>query len=231
MRRREFIRTLTASGAVMIGGPTLLGCASGGSKQTKQETAPAAEPAAAPARRAPVDSFEVPPTARPADWDPIDYNRRRGDAGFIPKEYMAQIHNPDGVGKHLGKHLPWVARPAGQALPAGVLPLAWGDPKLGYAKHPNAPRTDAKPEGHWYNWIRVAAEGDPRSEVTTTFDDWPNPTTAAIVGLEGDDPAADGGRNAVYLATLPAGVKTGDWVRVWAHCLTHGEYVDFVQVG
>ena len=48
--------------------------------------------------------------------------------------------------------------------------------------------------------------------------------------LGGGDITADGGRDTVYLARLPADVKPGDTVRVHAHCLYHGEYVDFVQL-
>ena len=240
IRRRDFIRTVGGAGAALWTGSGLVGC--GGSAKARKTSdagaggkasagASSAGAAKAPATKAGPSAFEVPPAKRPDNWDVVDYNVRRGEVGFIPKKYMVDIHNPGGIEGHLGKHLPYVVKPAAARVSDGLLTLGWGDPAKGYAQHPNAPRTDANPEGHWYNWIRVSPEGDPRLEVTTTFDDWPKSTTGQLAAMTGDDPADNGGRNSIYLARLPDGLAPGDWVRVWAHCLTHGEYVDFLQIG
>ena len=50
----------------------------------------------------------------------------------------------------------------------------------------------------------------------------------AVAG--GGDITAESGKNTVYLCKLPDGLQKGDTVRIWAHCLTHGEYVDFIEV-
>jgi hypothetical protein len=142
---------------------------------------------------------------------------------------MGKIRDVDGIAKHLGKHLPYVVK-APERLEPGLLPLAWGDPSKGHAKHPNAPRSADNPEGHWYDWIRIAPEGEPAEEVITRFDNWPNTTTGLLLGMDGGDPADDSGKNTVYIPRRPVSTKSGDWVRIWAHCLTHGEYVDFVQI-
>jgi hypothetical protein len=110
----------------------------------------------------------------------------------------------------------------------------WGDPAKGHAKHPNAPRSESNPEGHWYNWIKIrkATDGDAQ-EIESRFSNWPTtePTdNGRYAAFEGTDPAADAGKNTVYLVALPPDVRPGDTVRVHAHCLTHGEYVDFVTV-
>lgn len=41
---------------------------------------------------------------------------------------------------------------------------------------------------------------------------------------------AENGKNTIYLVALPSDVGPGDTVRSWAHCLTHGEYIDFLAV-
>ena len=174
------------------------------------------------------------PIQRPSDWEVLQFNIARGLAGAIPAAYMAQIQAADGIPKHLGKHLPWLPSdlPADRAK-QGYLPIMWGDPAKSYAAHPNAPKSEANPEGHWYNWIRVAIEGQAASEVETKYDDWPKATDAVnglLVGHADPDPAAMDGKNSVYLAQLPSGAKSGDVLRIWAHCLTHGEYVDFVTI-
>ncbi len=195
----------------------LAGCKSGESPKTE---------AAAP-------DLSLPPSSKPADWDAVAYNTSRGAAGFIPAKYMADISAPDGDKKHLGKHLPYVPELDASKMMEGMLPIMWGNPALGHAKHPNAGRSEANPEGHWYNWIRIAIDGQPESEVETRFDNWPATTDAVngrIVAFEGDDPAAEDGKNTVYLAKLPAGASAAKALRIWAHCLTHGEYVDFLQL-
>ncbi len=174
------------------------------------------------------------PWIAPPGFDPIAFNRARGNAGAIPASYLPSVNGPDGALKHLGKHLPYVPALSG-AAPEGYLPLMWGDPAKGYARHPNAAAGPANQgEGHWYNWVRVRKAVDgPAQEVESRFGGWP----AAIAGdsgryaaQQGDDPAADGGRNTVYLVGLPPDVRPGDTVRIHAHCLTHGEYVDFLTL-
>jgi hypothetical protein len=33
-----------------------------------------------------------------------------------------------------------------------------------------------------------------------------------------------------FVAALPDDVAPGDTIRIYAHCLTHGEYVDFMTI-
>lgn len=172
------------------------------------------------------------PVVRPANWDPIVYNRDRGNQGAIPESYRDDINGPDGVKKHLGKHLPYLVQ--AQGIPAGMVGIMWGDPAKGYAKHPNAPQSAENPTGHWYNWIRIRKAADGQlQESESKYSGWPMAQPAdsgKYAAKDGSDPAADGGRNTVYVAQLPSDVKPGDWVRVHAHCLTHGEYLDFLQI-
>jgi hypothetical protein len=175
------------------------------------------------------------PLVRPQDWDAIAFNRERGNAGAIPQSYLADINGPDGETKHLGKHLPCVADTSGLHMPEGYIALMWGDPARGYAQHPNA-RTGSEtyPRGHWYDWVRVrkAVAGDAQ-EVETRFSSWPEPgagDTGQYRVAGGGEIEADNGKNTIYLVRLPPDVKPGETVRVWAHCLYHGEYVDFLEV-
>ena len=173
------------------------------------------------------------PLVAPPGFEPVAFNKARGNAGAIPASYLPSVNGPGGDAKHLGKHLPYV--PAGVSAPAGWLALMWGDPSKGHARHPNAARGPKnKDQGHWYNWIRVrkATAGEAK-EAESTFSDWPliQPDDSGKYAAEkGDDPAGDGGRNTVYLVALPPDVKAGDTVRIHAHCLTHGEYVDFLTL-
>lgn len=213
LSRRELLRRGVLSGAVVLV-PTTIACA-----RPRSSTPPTgAEP----------DDL---PLARPTDWDPVPFNRRRGAEGAIPPEYMAKIDGEDGVSQHLGKHLPFI--PEGVRGPDGMLALMWGDPSLGYARHPNSPATAEAP-GHWYDWIRVRRATEELAEETESrFSSWPAAgpqDSGGYAAHSGDDPAADDGKNTVYLAVLPPDVSPGEWVRIHAHCLTHGEYVDFVQV-
>lgn len=188
--------------------------------------------AAAPGPRAAAPSPLDVPRAKPSDWDPIAFNRARGNAGAIPASYLPKVNGPDGATQHIGKHLPYVAKIEG--VPTGTLPLMWGDPSRGYAKHPNAPKSDKLPSGHWFEWIRVrpATEGD-AEERESRFSSWPKTSdgdNGRLAGQAGSEPSAEDGKKTVYVVELPSGIKAGDWVRVHGHCLTHGEYVDFVQV-
>lgn len=175
------------------------------------------------------------PMRKPESWDPVEYNRVRGNAGAIPESYLGDINGPDGDWDHLGKHLPYVPATEGFALPEGFLAIMWGDPAKGHTKHPNAVRSEANGhEGHWYNWIRVrvADEGE-WQELESRYSDWPGTTPAdngAYAVWGGGDITAESGKNTVYLAALPPDARPGMTIRVWAHCLTHGEYVDFLTV-
>ena len=131
-----------------------------------------------------------------------------------------------------GKHLPYVPELDPSLVPEGHVAIMWGDPDEGYTRHPNAPKGDpGYPRGHWYNWVRVrkAVEGD-AEEVESTFASWPADPAGGFVVHGGGDLAADGGKNTVYLVKLPADVGPGDQVRVYGHCLYHGEYVDFLTL-
>ncbi len=175
------------------------------------------------------------PLVRPERWDAIAFNRDRGNAGAIPESYLGDVNGPDGEQKHLGKHLPYIADTSGLEVPEGYLALMWGDPAKGYARHPNAPKgAKAYPEGHWYDWIRVrkAAAGQVE-ESETRFSGWPEAgadDTGKYLVAGGGSIEEDGGKNTVYLVRLPADVKPGDTIRIWAHCIYHGEYVDFIEV-
>ncbi|GAB4207626.1 MAG: hypothetical protein OHK0013_25430 [Sandaracinaceae bacterium] len=228
--RRDLLELLAASAGVTVLAPVAVGCGGGastpgtsGEVNTGQGTGGemAADPLAIP-------------TARPEGWDALAFNRARGNAGAIPATYLPQINGADGDLAHLGKHLPYVPALAPGAVPAGFLALMWGDPSLGRTRHPNAPPTADNPEGHWYNWIRVrkATEAD-AAELESRYGGWPTTVegdNGRYIAAEGTDVTADLGKNTVYLAQLPPDVGPGDLVRIHAHCLTHGEYVDFVTV-
>jgi hypothetical protein len=213
--RRQFLKQLAhvAGGVVLV--PYVTSC--GGTEET-----PAGEESAVPVER-------------PDGWDSIAYNRERGNAGAIPESYRADINGPDGVTKHLGKHLPYVPQIDASLVPAGFLALMWGDPDKGYTRHPNAPKNDSNgQQGHWYNWIKLRlATEDEAEEVQSTYTNWPGtnpPDSGAYAVFGGGDVTADSGKNTIYLAALPQGARQGDTLRVWAHCLTHGEYVDFITL-
>lgn len=209
--RREFLRLSTLAGVTVLA-PTLTSCVK------EQTNSPKAG--------------EGVPKAQPQGWNPIAYNKKRGNEGAIPDSYLESINGPDGEKKHLGKHLPFTVDHPG--LPAGSIALMWGDPAKGYAKHPNAGKSEKSPQGHWYNWIRVRKATDEEAEeVESKYSAWPvigSGDNGAFAGKEGDDPSADSGKNTIYIAKLPSDVKPGDMVRIYAHCLTHGEYVDFLKV-
>ena len=213
--------------------PTFAACGGGA------EEAPAPEPEPEPTVGAeePVaaepDPLAIPQT-KPADWDAIAFNKERGNAGAIPESYLPSINGPDGDTQHLGKHLPYLAEVDEGDVPAGMIALMWGDPAMGYARHPNAPPTEDNPDGHWYDWIRIrkATEGE-AEEAESHYRGWPEveqPEDGGYAVMGGGSITADGGKNTIYLAKLPADVSPGDTIRVHAHCLTHGEYVDFVVV-
>ncbi len=227
-QRRDFLK------AAALGVPALslgsIACA----KKTPppQKSAPPAggsQPAAAAALPEP----PPPPASQPSHWDAVAYNLQRGANGAIPESYMKKIQAADGIQKHLGKHLPYRPQTISAAVPAGFLPVMWGDPAKGFAMHPNAGKSEKNPEGHWYNWIKVAIDGKPDTEIVTKFDNWPQTSSAVngkLVDAEGKEITAERSKQTVYLAELPKGLSGEVRLRVWAHCLTHGEYLDFLTV-
>jgi len=231
--RREFLRRLAiATGGVVVM-PAAFGCRKG-----PGEPGPAVPPpVSTPATLAEVAVGPIPevPLVRPEGWDPVGFNTSRGNAGAIPESYLPKINGPDGVPKHLGKHLPYVPEVDASLVPAGYLAIMWGDPGKGFAQHPQAPEgAENYPLGHWYNWIRVrkAVEGE-AEEMESVFTAWPGPgegDSGLFVAADGGDITADGGRNTVYLVKLPDDVASGDTLRIYGHCLYHGEYVDFLSL-
>jgi hypothetical protein len=222
LSRRQVLQGFASLAGTVVLVPVAVGCAS------------SPPPAVASASAATSNTGTAPPlpTARPTGWDAIAFNRARGNAGAVPEGYREAINAPDGAA--IGKHLPYVPALAAGVVPAGKLALMFGDPSRGYAKHPNSAPSANDPTGHWFNWIRVrkATNGD-ATEVESRFSAWPTPAagdTGAYAPREGTDVTAEGGRNTVYLVALPPDVRPGDLVRVHGHCLTHGEYVDFVTV-
>jgi hypothetical protein len=104
--------------------------------------------------------------------------------------------------------------------------------RAGSTRHPAAaPDPARKYIGHWFNWVRLRkAVPGAASELESRYPAWPGTggprPRYAVFG--GGDIRADGGRNTIYLVRLPSDVRPGDLVRVWGHCLHHGEYVDFL---
>jgi hypothetical protein len=217
--RRDFVGLLArATGALVL---LPVACTT-----TSSSTSPAPDRASAD------DRFTLPLVA--SGFDALAFNRARGNAFAIPESYRPAINAPDGDQQALGKHLPYVPDLADGVVPPGMLALMWGDPAKGHAAHPNAAATPEVPSGHWYNWIRVRkATAGPAEEREAKFSAWPVPAAGdegQYAAATGAEVAADKGKNTVYLVPLPADVKPGDVVRIHAHCLTHGEYVDFVTV-
>lgn len=225
--RREFVKNLAlASGSVVLM-PLVTACES--APKTKEATKVATEVA-----KDNVVAKAAVPKSKPATWDPVAFNKLRGNQGAIPKSYLDDINGTDGVKKHLGKHLPYVPKVDAAMVPKGYIAIMWGDPQKGYARHPNAAKSEANKEGHWYNWIRIrkAVDGEAK-ELQSQYSDWPGKVESdngAYAVFGGGEMTADGGRNTIYLAALPDDVKAGDTIRIHAHCLTHGEYVDFITI-
>ncbi len=231
--RREFLWQVGAAAGCTVLVPIATSCTRQEAGTTPEGVASEGGGAGSEAAAAP-DPLALPRT-RPEGWDPIAFNRDRGNAGAIPESYRGDVNGPTGPQDHLGKHLPFVPESIGADPPAGFLAIMWGDPSLGHARHPNSPRgTEGYERGHWYDWVRVrkAVAGE-AEERESRFSDWPTPAegdTGRFAALEGDDVAGDGGRNTVYLVALPADAAPGDLVRIHAHCLYHGEYVDFLTL-
>jgi hypothetical protein len=232
--RRDFFHRVAGATGTLVLAPYLVGC----EPTSTPDRAPTAMPILEPVAPTETPAAEPPsvPLERPAGWDALAFNKRRGNAGAIPASYLDDINGPDGDARHLGKHLPFLpALDPGSSCPAGMLAIMWGDPSKGYARHPNAASTEENPEGHWYNWIRLrkATAGDTsgRSRATTGAGPRSNPETMAPTRL------ARATTLRVMAVRTPSTWRSsrptwvpGDLVRVHAHCLTHGEYVDFVQL-
>lgn len=234
--RRVFLQQLgAATGAVALA-PVIGSC----NRQAGGEpTTPATgdEPAAgevvgdvaadAPQGELAIEALTVPQT-RPDDWDPIAFNRQRGNAGAVPESYHESINSGDGP---VGKHIPYLPAVAAGVVPEGYVAIMFGDPSQNYPQHPaSAPEEGV--EGHWYNWIRIrrATDGEAQ-EIETSFGGWPETSgddagQYAVMG--GGDITADAGRNTIYLAQLPPDVGPGETIRVIAHCTLHGEYAQFL---
>ena len=238
--RREFLEGLAvATGAVVLV-PVVTSCKK--EKEVGGET-----PAADPQKKNPPEDKPlrdeppglghaelVIPIEKPEGWDPIAFNRARGNRGAIPESYWKDINGPDGENKHLGKHLPYVPKLEAKLVPEGFLAIMWGDESKGHAKHPNAPKNESNQnQGHWYNWIRIrkAAEGE-FEEAQSEYPAWPGEgdDSKGYAVFGGGDITADDGKNTVYLAGKPADITSGDTIRIHAHCLTHGEYIDFLTI-
>lgn len=242
--RRDFLKGLTGA----VGSLTALGCGGGAAARPTAEAhqpesssgaegTHGGEPSAAAHAGAhsanPTAPAMAVPRSRPADWDAVAFNRDRGNAGAIPDSYLPKVNGEDGESAHLGKHLPYV--PGEVTVADGKLALMWGDPTKGHVRHPQAvPSANNNNEGHWYNWIRVRKAVDaPADEAETRFSAWPEAAaddSGAYAVQGGGDITEDSGKNTVYVVALPPDVGPGDWVRIYAHCLTHGEYVDFLRL-
>lgn len=176
------------------------------------------------------------PLEKPKNWNPVEFNRLRGNNGAIPESYLSAINGLDGAKKHIGKHLPYIPKfEKNIEIPAGYLPIMWGDPSKGHAQHSNAvPGPDNNYLGHWYNRIEIRKSTSAFAEsVTSSFSGWPannDNTSGLYMASHGGNITDAGGIYTVYLAKIPSDVKHGDTVRILAHCLTHGEYVDFVTI-
>lgn len=173
------------------------------------------------------------PVSLPADWNAVDFNRLRGNAGAVPLNYLEAINAPDSDRKLLGQHLPYLPKLPAGAVPAGSIAVMWGDPAKGRERHPQA-TGNGNGKGHWFNWIRLrkAKEGNFK-ETESRYGGWPagKPTDTGSYTVAGDGGiTADEGRNTVYLVTLPADVAPGDVLRIWGNCILHGEFVDFVKM-
>ncbi len=230
LKRRAFLKQLAAYTGGVVVAPIAVSCGKSipsvpTAGSLKADAMAGAEQAVMP---------EV-PLVRPADWDPIAFNKKRGILGAIPASYHADINGLDGEKKHLGKHLPYVPGVDAALVPEGFVPLMWGDPSLGYAKHPNAPKGDPTyPKGHFYDWIQLRkATAEEAEETDSIFGNWPIPEAddnGQLTVFGDGEITADSGKNTVYLVGKPADVVSGDVVRIHGHCLYHGEYVDFITI-
>lgn len=176
------------------------------------------------------------PLARPDDWNAVEFNLLRGNAGAVPLTYLAELNAPDSDKQYLGMHLPYLPRVEKTLLPKGFIALMWGDAAKGQVPHPQAPADAARRfPGHWFDWIRLRKSGNGNfKEVESRYGNWPQVQASdngayAVYGK--GSLTEDEGRNTIYLAALPPDVAPNDTLRVWGHCRLHGEYVDFLKLG
>jgi hypothetical protein len=222
--RREFFRHLAAITGSFVVAPVVVACgasALSGNKINPQAT---------------VDASGAPkiPMVRPENWDGISFNKDRGLKGAIPKSYYPDITGPDGEKGHLGKHLPYIPKIDPADYPNGYIPVMWGDPALGYTQHPSQEKgSEGYPRGHWFNWIRVRkAVTEDAEERESQFFNWPGPddVDGTVFGVFGKgDIRENTGKNTIYMLASPPDLASGDVIRVYGHCLYHGEYVDFIE--
>lgn len=226
--RRDFLHGLSAAAGTAVLAPVVVSC----NRQADITTTPppdqGSEEAGAGEEMAAGADPMVLPLSRPEGWDPIAFNRARGNAGAVPESYHESINGSDGP---LGKHVPYAPAVAAGVVPEGFVAVMFGNDEQGYPKHPaSAPEGDA--EGHWYDWIRVRrAVEDEAEEVEARFSSWPELAegdTGQYAVQGGGDMTADAGRNTIYLVPLPPDYVEGETLRVLGHCSLHGEYVDFL---
>ncbi len=171
----------------------------------------------------------------PPGWDPITYNRNRGNAGAIPKSYIDDINSPDGDTKHIGKHLPYIPEIDPSIILKGYVPLMWGDPEKGHFPHPNA-GTDGSSDsgGHWFNRIRIRKSARWCVKTSeTVFSGWPEtkPEDSGSYAVFNRGEITDkNGIKTIYMAILPPDIGPGDTIRIQADCLQHGQYIDFITL-
>ncbi|MCP4600396.1 MAG: hypothetical protein GY847_07670 [Proteobacteria bacterium] len=231
--RRVFLKQLAAFTGGAVIAPVVVSCA--GASASKQTTGNVPITKSDPVTQSETSGLFDLPLARPQGWDPVSFNRDRGSAGSIPETYLNSIKGPDGIKKHLGKHLPYIPKIDSSLVPKGYIPIMWGDPSMGYTSHPNSPKGDeAYPIGHWYNWVRIRKATEKQAEeADSIFSNWPAPEDEDSGRFEvfGDaDITENSGKNTIYLAALPSDVNKGDIVRIHGHCLYHGEYIDFIEL-
>ncbi|MCB0067357.1 MAG: hypothetical protein KDD77_09405 [Caldilineaceae bacterium] len=161
------------------------------------------------------------PKAKPGDWNAIEFNKKRGNSGAIPKEYLSAI-NAGGGEMAIGKHLPYIPQ---ENAPDGHVVIAFGKRSAGYPQHPAS-------SDHWFDWIHVAKSGSDKG-MMSKFPAWPGTEEqrkqlyVVAGGYDISDIGMEKGKLTVYLAKLPDDVKGGDILRITGHCTKHGEYVNF----
>lgn len=226
--RRDFLENLAVATGTVVLLPSVSAC--GAAKSYSNTSENQGRPAHGGSEAKGSSVMDV-PDIKPPDWNALDFNRARGAAGAIPSQYMEKINGPGGTEKHLGKHLPYLPPMTEQQIPAGFVAVMFGDASRGFAKHPNAPADPAQNyEGHWYDWIEVKTNA---GGLKSTYSSWPSTgagDNGQYVAFNGQDITADGGKHTVYLVAMPEGTAPGSEIRVLAHCINHGEYVDFLTV-
>jgi hypothetical protein len=229
LHRRSFLRVLGTATTAVVVAPILTSC--GGDSPGSTEGTSSSGGENAPVAVRPASPLDL-PQSRPEGWDPIAFNRTRGNAGAIPASYLDEVNAPDGEANAIGKHLPYIPPLPSGSLGVNMIAVMWGDPSKNHAAHPNAVRNESNQmQGHWYDWIEIRkATTDSALTQRSSYPEWPEPMEGRFAVYNHSDIRADNGTHTVYLVALPNDVSPGDTVRIFAHCLTHGEYVDFLTV-